>query len=709
MSAPPPEDKPLPGFREDLQLFPGPTEPDGSPTYNLFDPVKGQFFQISWTDSLVFELLRPGMKAGDLIKAIERRSTIKPTREEIENFFKDAFSNNLLNIKRSSETVLAESKRLKVSWFMWLIYHYLYIRIPLINPDNFLKRTLHYVRPLYSQFAFFIYGTIIFLGIFQLISRFDEYLHTFQYFFNLEGLVFYALGITCVKVIHEFAHAYTAKRYGIYVPAMGAAFIVFWPVLFTDVTDSWRLAKRSERIAISFSGIAAELVIAGFCTLGWALSSPGMLQSIFFVVSSITWISTLAVNLNPALRFDGYYIASDLWGIDNMHARTFAITRWKLREWLLGLDLPPPEEVHSTARLIGIMVFALYVWVYRLVLYTAIAVFIYLHFTKALGIFLFFLEIGIFIVWPICSEIYQLNRLRSAMTWNRRSKITVGVLTAITLWLVLPLPHTESYPAITNPIHNQIVYMPFEALILSVDVKLNEKVMTDDPLVRLYSRNLIRDIDEATTDKEINEREIIIAGQSEADRPIIAEKQATIAAVDAKLLGYRKLLDELIVRALINGTVYEWDESLKSGQSVAKNQVVGKIADLTQLEIVAFVPEMHFEDVREGQAATFRSGKTLDRFSGKITKIQPVRDFALNHPQLASTHGGEIPVVQDPKAENKLIMIESYYMVTLTLDKVHEELRIGQTGWLEARGQWRSYFMTLWRHIHALFWREGTL
>lgn len=700
--------KPLPMFRRDLQMFPGPDEPDGSPTHNLFDPVRGQFFRVSWTESLIFQLLRPGMTMPDLIKAIESHSTLKVTPEELTLFFQEAMTSNLLAIHRTSETVGTEAEKLKIGWFKWLIYHYLYIRVPLVNPDEFLNRTLHYVRPLYSPIAFTIYGLIIVLGLILLVNRFDEFLHTFTYFFNIQGLILYPMAITCVKVIHELAHAYTAKRYKIYVPAIGIAFIVFWPVLYTDVTDSWKLAKRPQRLAISFAGVAAELIVAGLCTLGWVLSPPGTLQSLFFIVCSVTWISTLVVNFNPAMRFDGYYMMCDLWGIDNLQPRAFAMTRWQLRKWLLGIDVPPPEENFSTKRIVGMMVYSIYTWVYRLILYTAIAIFVYKQFTKALGIFLFFLEIGIFMIWPICSEIYQLYRLRAVMTINKRSIITTTILTIFLAWLILPWPHRESFTAIIAPIEQEIVYVPVDATIESLNVTRDDEVVAGQLLAQLSSNLVLINIADTEVDKEVTQLEILIASQSEEERPKIAEKEADKEALEAKLSGLVNLRNSLTLVATIKGRVFEWDESLAVGQSVSKDQILGRIANFDRLKVIAYVPEVYIEDIQEGQDINFQVKSTFERVRGHVTKIVPARHTELKYPQLASVNKGDIPVIQDPKS-NKLVVIESYYMVLAELEKSDVPLKLEETGYLEIRGPWRSYFMTFWRYIHSIFWQEGTI
>lgn len=698
------EEKPLPSFRKDIVIYPGPVEEDGSPTYNLYDPVRAQFFRITWAESLVFKHFKRGMKASQLIVELERETTLKASEQDILLFFQDALSNNLLDLPKSSEKLMEEAALLRVGWFKWFIYHYLYIRVPLFNPDDFLTRTMEYVRPLFSAPAYFIYISLFVLGMVQLLQRFDEFLHTFTYFFSFEGAIIYALGITFVKVIHELSHAYIAKYYGLYVPAIGAAFIVFWPVLYTDVTDSWKLAKRSQRLAISFAGIAAELTLAGLSTLGWALSPPGLWQSVFFVIASVTWISTLVVNLNPALRFDGYYLLSDLWGIDNLQPRTFAFTRWQLRKWLLGVDLAPPEEFHSTSRKMWIMVYAVFVWIYRLFLYTAIAIFIYLKFTKLLGIFLFILEIGVFILWPIAWEIEHLYKIKEHLTWNKRSILTLTFLTIFLLWFILPLPHNLSFPAITDPKENQILYVPYDAEIKKINVGRGSLVQKGEVLVELFSSGLKKEINAAELERDLYQQEVIIASQNEQDRPIIAQKEAETSAIEAKLAGLKKQERELTMIATVTGSVYAWDETLHIDQSVAKDQVLGKVADINNLEIFAFIPEINANDLFEGQEVIFRVKSTLKWERGVIEKIKPERTRTLQYPQLASTHGGPLAVVQDPSGKD-LLLVDSHYIAMIKPEH-KEQLMIGEIGEIEVRGPWRSYLMRVVQYLRSLIYRE---
>ena len=704
------KEHPLPTLRQDIKIYRGPDDADGSPTYNLYDPVRVQYFQISWTEAIILQNLRPGITLSQLTDRINKTATFKVTPDEVKNFLLDASRLNILATARASEEVLKEAQMRKRNPFVWFIYYYLYFRVPLINPDAFLARTLKYVTPLASRTAITIYTAITMMGLTQLVGRFDEFLHTFTYFFNFEGLFVYAVAIICIKLIHEFAHAYTAKYFGLHVPAMGAAFIVLWPVLYTDVTDGWKLRKRSERLAISFAGIAVELTIAGVATLGWAFSEPGLMQSVFFVVSSTTWISTLLINLNPAMRFDGYYILCDLSGIDNLQMRAFAFTRWQLRKWLLGLDVPAPEELITPKRRYGLVAYSIYTWLYRLTLYTTIAVFIYYKFTKSLGILLFLLEIGIFIIGPIISELRQLSAHYPNIKVNPRLATTMSIVGLLAVWFFMPFPHQEKFAAITAPYKEQVIYIPQDGIVKKIYGKLNAQTTPGQTLIELDSPQLNLTIEKGKSEAEIVKSQISVIELNPNDLSFLPEKESELASLDAKTQGLLYEKNQLMIKANISGTIYDWDNNLRVGETIAKNQIIGRIAPLDKINVVCYVPEILVNDLKIGDDVTFRIGSTFEDIPGKITEISPERAQALIYPQLASINKGPLPVSDEPqKNSHKLVLVESYFPVQISLVKDHTEepLRIGEVGEIIIEGPWRSNFVTLLQHIQTIFWRES--
>lgn len=699
---------PLPGFRQDLRLFRGPDEPDGSPTYNLQDPVKGRYFQFTWAEHLIYERMRPGITIDELVENLDSTTTLRVDSDQVRAFLNDCFRHGLLAAPMAAEYLHSIKKSQKLNVFFWILYNYLFMRLPLFNPDKFLTKTLPYVRFLGSTPAFILYGLVGTIGLVLLFLRFGEFINSFSFFFNMEGFIDYFFAISIVKIIHEFSHAYTAKRYGIYVPSMGIALIVLWPVLYTDVTDGWKLPNRRQRILVSAAGIIAETIIAGICTIGWAMTQPGVANNIFFVIASVTWVSTLVINLNPAIRFDGYYILSDLWGVDNLQSRTFAVTRWKFREIFLGVQAPCPEPRLPHKQLLGFIFYAVYTLLYRLFLYTAIALFVYHTFTKALGIFLFFVEIGVFILWPIAWEIQDLIHMKEKITFNPRLIATLSAFGLFLAWAIVPLPHTEAFPGVVVPINQQTIYAPTDALVRELYVHRGEIVQPGQLLVKLEAPDLIYQVNALEVDQRTIKKQLELLSNNDEQRPYLPSKLAELSTVQEKLEGLKDLQEELSIKAEIPGKLFDWNEYLRVGMAIPKDFILGKVADPKDIEVVFFVPEASLDIIKEGEGVKFVIYSSHDEIPGKITRINPIRPQNLEYPALASLYMGDVAVNQET-INSKLKIIEAYYTVHVTLDKSDAQLLFGKTGEVELRGPWRSKFMIMVRAIMRTLWREGSL
>lgn len=701
------ENEPLPQFRKDLQVMKGPPEPDGSPTFNLYDPVRSRYYRLLWYEAAILEILRPGMTMQGLIKALKKRTAIDVSARDLEMFFYDAKLHNLLIKNHSSEALSEEAESKTMNPLMWLLFHYMYLRIPLFDPDAFLERTLKYVRPLASKPAVIAYLAIIISGFLMLMTRLEEFFGTFTYFFNWEGILAYAVVILFLKVFHELGHAYTAKNYGIHIPVMGVALIILWPVMYTDASDVWKLESRRKRFAISIAGISVELVIAGIATWGWLLSSPGIFQSIWFLLASVSWVTSLFINLNPCMRFDGYYILSDLWGVDNLQNRSFDVARWKLREWLLGLNAPPPEVV-SDRRLAGMVIYSIATWIYRIFLYLGIAVIIYYKFTKVLGIILFATSLIMFFVLPLWGELVSIIKLRRMIKVNLRLMATIIVVTALAVWFVFPMPQTLSFPAVAVADVNQNVYIPEDGKVEEIYVKRGDRVTKGDRLLVMSSEVLNAEIRAVLLDIEVVKRELKNASLTGDARAVIAPKRAELKALDSKLRALSQQRNSLIVKATVDGTIYDWDDDVTVGQSLKQDYMIGRIAQLQDMKVVAYVPEDDIASLEIGSSATFILNSNFSHLSGIIEQIRTGRNVTLEHRQLSSVFGGDLPTKQ-AKNRKDLQLVESYYIVDIKLENPPEGITIGQLGYVEVAGPWRSRLLETIRLVERVFYRESGL
>lgn len=110
---------------------------------------------------------------------------------------------------------------------------------------------------------------------------------------------------------------------------MGFMLLVFAPCLYCDVSDAWRLKSKWRRIAVSSAGVMVELVLAAAATIVWWYAQPGVVQLVALNIMVICTLNTLLVNGNPLMRYDGYYILSDLVEVPNLwqhRAKRFGIS-----------------------------------------------------------------------------------------------------------------------------------------------------------------------------------------------------------------------------------------------------------------------------------------------------------------------------------------------------------------------------------------------
>lgn len=174
------------------------------------------------------------------------------------------------------------------------------------------------------------------------------------------------------KAVHEFAHAIAARRFGGDVREMGVRMLLLMPMPYVDASSASMFSDKRERAIVAGAGIAAELAIAAFAVFAWALLEPGSLRDLALVAALVTSISTVLFNGNPLLKFDGYFVLTDLLELPNLAVRSRQMIKAALQRRLLRIDPVDPPEIGPGERpwLVG---YGLASWLYRLFLFCSIA------------------------------------------------------------------------------------------------------------------------------------------------------------------------------------------------------------------------------------------------------------------------------------------------------------------------------------------------
>jgi putative peptide zinc metalloprotease protein len=668
---PPPVMPKLPALREDLALFASSDNPDGSPTWAVQDPVRNKFVQIGW---LEFEMLsRWQDNPIEVMRSLASDTPLRPSLEDVLEFGQFLRQQNLVqldNREALSKARQAPGKPGISSWHWWL-HNYLFFRIPLARPDRLLNVLTPRLRWLASSPALWVLGALCVGGALLAARQSELFFQTFVDSLTLSGLISFAFALVLAKTLHELGHAVVATHYGVRVAHVGVAFLVLWPMLYTDTGESWRLRDHRQRLKIAAAGMSVEMLLAGLSLLGWALSPPGPLRSAFFYLATTSVVMTLALNISPFMRFDGYYVLSDALDMPNLHERAGALAKTWMRRTFLGWQDPWPE--HFERRKHNIMIlFALGTWVYRFFLFLGIAVAVYLMFFKLLGIFLFAVEIAWFIVKPIYTEL-KVWHLRKQDTQSGRARLWLLGLMAALAAFGFPWAHDIHAPALMRAEY-RTVYSPIAGKIVSL--RPAGLAAKGEPLVTLDSTKLRSDSQRAKINASATQAALTTAESGpDQNRDQVARLGQTMLQFQAEDRAAGQELARMQLGADFAGRWTDIDPTLQVGAWIRPQDPVGTLVNDASWVVEAWVDEQQVQHMRVGASGRFYPSNRIDApMKVTVLEVDTVRTSALPHVAMSSEHGGPIPTVANTEGRGQ-VPRDALYLVRLQLEGKPEQVR----------------------------------
>lgn len=654
----------LPPLRQELAIHTGPDDADGAPTWTLHDPADNHFFQLSWP---AFEILSRWhlRQPAVLLDAVRRDTTLDLAHEDIDGVLAFLARHSLLAARSAHDTArLAQAAAAgRLTRPMWLLKHYLFFRIPLVRPMRFLQAAAPHVRWLFSARLPWLVAGMALTGLYLVSQQWDSFVHTFSGYSGWPGVIGIGAALSFSKVAHELGHAFTAHRHGCRVPHMGVAFMVMVPMLYTDTNEAWKLPSRRARMQIGAAGMATELALAAGATLLWSFLPDGPLRAGVFLLATSTWLITLAINLSPFMRFDGYFLLSDWLGMPNLHERAFALGRWHLREWLFGWGDAPPETF-TPGRRRFLIAFAHATWLYRLALFLGIALLVYHLFFKLLGILLLAVELGWFIGRPVQQELKTWWLQRGRLRWNLSTARSLALLLMMMLVLCIPWPRGVDAPAVLGARQAQWLYAPSPAQVLGVAAQPGQAVQPDDILLTLDSGELRYELGLA----QAREQQLRWQLQQQAFNEGLQEKGATLRqqweAAREQVAGLQALNDQLRLRPGFAGRVVSLNPAVQPGNWVARGERLLQIASPDGVKVEAYVSEADLPKIEAGAAARFIADEPgLPGVDCEVLSVDRIAVSDMEHAALASPYAGPIPASVD--ADGRVQPRDAHFRVRL--------------------------------------------
>jgi putative peptide zinc metalloprotease protein len=529
----------------------------------------------------------------DAQKAYEKQ--YRPDRlklEDLESFGQQLIKAGLAQNEspQAGKQLLESRRKRKRSEWLQLFTNILYIKIPvsylkipildieLFNLDrilDFLLRPLGFIFTLW----FFILSVLVMGSAAMLVATHFDYFYNrlpdYHEFFRFKNVAYLWLVLGCVKVIHEFGHGLSCKRFGGEVHEMGLLFLCFSPAMYCNVSDAWVLPNKWHRIIISFAGIYVELIIAAIATFVWWNTNDPFAKNLSLNLMVVCSISTFLFNANPLMRYDGYYVLADWLEIPNLRERSNRFLGNVVLEHCLGVEVQP-EPYMALWRRILFVVYAIVSYIYKWVVTFSILYFMYSwlrpYKLEMISTLLAAASLGSLIGWPVFrffKNIHRRGRLPDMKRW--RVVLSSCVVAGLLLFLFLvPVPISRIRgQGVVQPAPEtaSTLFIRTKGVLEKLQVRDGEFVEEGQELAVFSNPELNQRLSEAKAKRDSQQLSLVAmtdmynksSGEKEkADKlkEEMSKVRAELTKIEGEIQTYERARDEdLVIRAPRSGVV----------------------------------------------------------------------------------------------------------------------------------------------------------
>lgn len=686
----------------------------GQRYYIVKDPVGLKYYRFREEELFLLKQFDGKNNLDDVRHAfVERFRPQRISVSELEKFVQQLLQTGIAtaDTPQIGQRLYERYKQRRWEQFKQILMNILYIKVPIFDPERLLSAMMPYTKFLFT-IPFFILAMAFGLSSILLVlvnwQTFITKLPSYHEFFTWKNIFYFWGTLAIVKICHEFGHGLSCKRFGGEVHEMGLLFLVMTPCLYCNVTDSWMIPNKWHRAIIGAAGIYVELIISSIFVWVWWYSNPGMLNTLSLSIIFICSVSTVVFNGNPLLRYDGYYIMSDLLEIPNLRDRSNRFLGNTFGRVFFGTEVVhDPYEPRKGRAFFAIYAIAAYL--YRWLVTIGILWFIY-SFLKPykLGSISALLAVGAaasMFVMPIRKVIKTLqNRWRSLKVNMTRLVLTGAVaLALIAALLLVPLPMRIDAPFVLQPADATTVFVQMPGVLTNVYVRDGDHVTSGTLLGRMLDPEVEKEYArlQLQFEQADKSRRIYIAMN---DRALAGQAQTEAQYTLQVMRNFQEQMNKLnvTVPADVSGTVFSPPKPEKLGTVMKSGEPFCLIGDPTKLEAYIVVPHADRPLVEVGRPVWLKlSGHVGDIREGEVEQIATTEIFELP-PALSNKHGGEVQSTSDPDRKIERPMFKSF-AVQVPVSNEDLSLVAGTRGVARLSVGYRSLYWRAKRYLQQTF------
>lgn len=617
----------------------------------LENPFSNQFFRMRPAAYEFVARLRADRTVEEVWReCMERFPEDAPGQEAVIQLLSQLYFSNLLqyDVAADSAKLFDRHEKNEKKKTRSQLLNIMFMRFPLLDPDLFLQRTLPVVGKLISPFGALLWLAVVGWALKVAVENWTGLMDQTQSVLAPSNLPLLYLGLVVVKTLHEFGHAYFCRKFGGEVHTMGVLLMIFTPTPYMDATSSWGFRSRGQRVLVGAAGMIVEVFVAALAVFVWANTSTGMtIHHLAYNIIFIASVSTVLFNLIPLLRFDGYYILSDLLDIPNLAQRSLQQLKYLIEKHAFGLRRA--ESPAFSRREAGwLAAFGVSSLIYRIFVFARILMFVADRFLL-LGIIM---AVVCAVAWVAVPAVKLCKYLGSAPALERRRTRAVGVTAGVFAGLVallefVPFPSHFRAPGVVEARTWTQVVNEMDGSMVEVKAAPGQRVKAGDALVRFENFELELALRAAHSQREVAEARLLQAMR--ADASALKPLRGQLESADRRIAQIHHDLESLTVRSRIDGIWVAPQVEDSIGRHLRRGTPLGLVIDPSSHE---FVSAVYQEDVDNLFRQGLKGGEV--RLAGQADTVVPASNFrkfpsekrVLPSPALGWAGGGEVPVAR---------------------------------------------------------------
>ncbi|MBJ42302.1 MAG: hemolysin D [Planctomycetaceae bacterium] len=715
----------------------------GLPYWVIKEPVGLKYYRFQEEEYSILRMLDGNCSFDDIKERFEREyAPQKISLSDLQHFIGMLHRSGLLITdaerqgpqlrKRRDETARRE--------LFQKLSNILAIRFKGVDPDKLLNWLAPYTNWFFTKWTAMFFGMVALSALLLVGVNYDEFrtrLPAFHEFFGPENWIWLGCTLAITKVLHEFGHGLSCKKFGGECHEIGVMILVLTPCLYCNVSDSWLLPNKWHRAVIGAAGMYVEIVLASIATFLWWYSEPDLLiNNICLSVMFICSVSTILFNGNPLLRFDGYYILSDVSEIPNLRQKASKIMTRYMQEYCLGIEqqedpfLPQRNQWFFATYTVAAVA---YRWVVVISIMMFLNQILEPYGLKVIGQLIAFTGIVGMLVQPLWQTI-KFFRVpgRVHQVKKKNLSITLAVVGAlIAAFVYVPFPYSVKCALEVQPRDDSVVYALVPGTLQEVKVKAGDSVDEDQEVAVMTNVDLLMSVRNLEIEVEQYKSQIeqaSRAGNMQRDYESAAripELQELLVSAEAQLARQRADLDKLRVKSPAAGVVMPapnkkqqptmdgelpgWSGSLldaeNAGAFLQQSDAICRIGEPGAYEALLAVDQSDVVSIKPGQLVRIKLDSHADEvFETTIQQNVSKEPMEFVPPSMTVQAGGKIPVRPDSIGGSR--PLSATYQVAVELPAVPGDIgvfRVGQRGWAKVSADPKSLGQRLWRLITRTF------